>query len=71
LKQGKKEFVNFFAEFQTLVSKLDWNEHAKTDALKKSLSLELCFQLIGKLRDLTYDQLVALLQELDSKMPSL
>ena len=68
MKQDKKEFTNYFAEFQTLVSKLDWNERAKTDALKEALSIELHRQLIGKSRDLTYDQLVALCQELDSEM---
>jgi len=47
LKQGKKEFTNYFAEFQTLVSKLNWNERAKTDALKEGLSIELRRQLIG------------------------
>jgi len=36
LKQGKKEFTNYFAEFQTLVCKLDWNEHAKTNGLKEA-----------------------------------
>jgi len=71
LKQGKKEFTNYFAEFQTLVSKLDWNECAKTDALKEGLSIELRRQPIGKSRDLTYDQLVALCQELDSEMRAL
>jgi len=71
LKQGKNEFTNYFAEFQILVSKLDWNERAKTDALKEGLSIELRCQLIGKSRNLTYDQLVALCQELDSEMPAL
>jgi len=71
LKQGKKEFTNYFAEFQTLISKLDWNGHAKTDALKEGLSSELRRQLIGKSRDLTYDQLVALCQELDSEICAL
>jgi len=71
LKQGKKEFINYFAEFQTLVSKLDWNERAKTDALKEGLSIELHHQLRGKSRDHTYDQLVALCQELDSEMRAL
>jgi len=71
LKQGKKEFTNYFAELQTLVSKLDWNERAKPDALKEGLSIELHRQLIGKSRDLTYDQLVALCQELDSEMRAL
>jgi len=71
LKQGKKEFTNYFAEFQTLVSKLDWNECTKTDVLKEGLSIELCRQLIGKSRDLTYDQLVALCQELDSEIRAL
>lgn len=71
LKQGKQEFTNYFAEFQTLVSKLDWNERAKTDALKEGLSIELRRQLIGKTKDLTYDQLVALCQELDSEMRAL
>jgi len=34
LKRGKKEFTAYFAEFQMLVSKLSWDEHAKLDALK-------------------------------------
>ena len=34
LKQGKKEFTAYFAEFQMLVSKLSWDEHAKLDALR-------------------------------------
>jgi len=34
LKQGKKEFVAYFAEFQMLVAKLNWGEEAKLDALK-------------------------------------
>jgi len=71
LKQGKKEFTNYFSEFQTLVSKLNWNERSKTDALKEGLTIELRRQLIGKSRDLTYDQLVALCQELDSEMCAL
>jgi len=71
LKQGKKEFTNYFAEIQTFVSKLDWNEREKTDALKEGLSIELRHQLIRKSRDLTYDQLVALCQELDSEMRAL
>jgi len=33
LKQGKKEFNTYLAEFQMLVSKLKWNEDAKLDAL--------------------------------------
>jgi len=71
LKQGKKEFTNYFAEFQTLVSKLNWNECPKTNALKKGLSIELRCQLMGKSRNLTYDQLVALCQEVDSEMCAL
>ena len=50
---------------------MDWNERAKTDALKEGLSIELRRQLIGKSRDLTYNQLVALCQELDSEMRAL
>jgi len=33
LKQGKKEFNAYFADFQMLVSKLNWNENAQLDAL--------------------------------------
>ena len=45
LKQGKKEFTAYFAEFQMLVSNLNWGEHAKLDALKEGVSIELCRQL--------------------------
>jgi hypothetical protein len=71
LKQGKKEFTTYFAEFQTLVSKLDWNERAKIDALKEGLSIEIRRQLLGKTRSLSFDALVALCQELDSEMRAL
>jgi hypothetical protein len=71
LKQGKKEFTNYFAEFQTLVSKLDWNERAKIDALKEGLSIEIRRQLLGKTKSLNFDELVALCQELDSEMRAL
>jgi len=47
LKQGKKEFTAYFAEFQMLVSKLSWDKHAKLDTLKEAVSMELCHQLLG------------------------
>jgi len=33
LKQGKKKFNAYFADFQMLISKLNWNEDAKLDPL--------------------------------------
>ena len=47
MKQGKKEFATYFAEFQMLVSKHNWDEHAKLDALKEGVSMELRRQLLG------------------------
>jgi hypothetical protein len=41
LKQGKKEFTGYFAEFQMLVSKLNWGDKAKLDTLKEGVSIEL------------------------------
>jgi len=41
LKQGKKEFNTYFAEFQMLVSKLNWNEDVKLDALREGMSHDL------------------------------
>jgi hypothetical protein len=68
MKQGKKEFVTYFAEFQMLVSKLNWDEHAKLDALKEGVSIELRCQLLGRTQDLTFDQFVGLCQQLDSEI---
>jgi len=41
LKLCKKEFNTYFAEFQMLVSKLNWNEDAKLDALCEGMSHDL------------------------------
>jgi len=71
LKQGKKEFTAYFAEFQMLVSKLSWDEHAKLDALKEGVSMELCRQLLGRTQGLSFDQLVGLCQQLDSEIHAL
>jgi len=35
LKQGEKEFNTYFTKFQMLISKLNWNEEARLDALCK------------------------------------
>ena len=71
LKQGKKEFTAYFAEFQMLVSKLNWGEHAKLDALKEGVSIELRRQLVGRTQGLSFDQFVGLCQQLDSEIRAL
>jgi hypothetical protein len=71
MKQGKKEFATYFAEFQILVSKLNWDEHAKLDALKEGVSMELRRQLLGRTQGLTFDQCVGLCQQLDSEIRAL
>jgi len=67
LKQGKKEFNMYFAEFQMLVSKLNWNEDAKLDALHEGMSHDLRRLLLGRTKKLTFDELVALCQETDTE----
>lgn len=71
LKQGKKEFTGYFAEFQMLVSKLNWGDEAKLDALKEGVSIELRRHLLGRAQGLTFDQFVALCQQLDSEIRAL
>lgn len=71
LKQGNKEFTSYFAEFQMLVSKLNWDEHAKLDALREGVSIELHRQLVGRTQGLNYDGFVALCQRLDSELRAL
>jgi len=71
LKQGKKEFTAYFAEFQMLMSKLNWGEHAKLDALKEGVSIELRCQLLGQTQSLSFDQFVGLCQQLDSEIRAL
>ena len=68
LKQGKKEFTAYFAEFQMLVSKLNWGEEAKLDALNEGVSIELRRQLLGRTHGLNFDKFVALCQQLDSEI---
>jgi len=67
LKQGKKEFNTYFAEFQMLVSKLNWNEDAKLDALREGMSHNLHRLLLGRTKKLTFDELVVLCQETDTE----
>jgi len=67
LKQGKKEFNTYFAEFQMLVSKLNWNEDAKLDALREGLSHDLRCMLLGRTKNLTFNELVTLCQERDTE----
>lgn len=71
LKQGKKEFTVYFAEFQMLVSKLNWGDEAKLDALKEGVSIELRRQLLGRTHGLNFDEFVALCQQLDSEIRAL
>jgi len=35
LRQGKKEFNTYFAEFQMLICKLNWNQDTKLDGLRE------------------------------------
>jgi len=71
LRQGKKEFTVYFAEFQMLVSKLNWGEDAKLDALKEGVSIELRRQLLGRTQGLNFDKFVALCQQLDAEIHAL
>jgi hypothetical protein len=71
LKQGKKEFTVYFTEFQMLVSKLNWGDEAKLDALKEGVSIELRHQLLGHTQGLNFDRFVALCQQLDSEIRAL
>jgi len=71
LKQGKKEFTTYFAEFQMLVSILSWDEHAKLDALKEEVLMEIRRQLLGRTQGLSFDQFVGLCQQLDSEIRAL
>jgi len=71
LKQSKKEFTAYFAEFQMLVSKLSWDEHAKLDTLKEGVSMELRRQLLGRTQGLSFNQFVGLCQQLDSEIRAL
>jgi hypothetical protein len=41
LRQGNRDFVTYYAEFQRLIADLDWNDTAKRAALHRSLSEEL------------------------------
>jgi hypothetical protein len=67
LKQGKKEFNAYFAEFQMLVSKLNWNEDAKLDALREGISYDLRRLLLRRTKKLSFNELVALCQETDTE----
>jgi len=67
LKQGKKEFNTYFAEFQMLVSKLNRNKDTKLDALRKGMSHDLRRLLLGRTKKLTFDELLALCQETDTE----
>jgi hypothetical protein len=67
LKQGKKEFNTYFAKFQMLVSKLNWNEDDKLDALWEGMSHDLRRLLLGRTKKLSFNELVALCQETDTE----
>jgi len=71
LKQGKKEFNTYFAEFHMLVAKLNWNENAKLDTLREGMSHDLHRLLFGRTKKLTFDELVALCQETDTEFHSI
>ena len=63
LKQGKKEFKAYFADFQMLVSKLNWNEDAKLNTLREEMSHELCHLLLGRTKGLSFNELVKICRE--------
>ena len=67
-KQGKKDFASYYAEFQMLVAKLHWNEHAKMDALREGLCIELHEKLVGTHAPTTFAQFAATCQQLDSQI---
>jgi len=71
LRQGKREFAVYYAEFQSLVAKLSWDERARHDALWEGLSIKLHRQLLGQEMGLNYKQFVALCQELDVGLQAL
>ena len=68
LKQGKMDFATYYAEFQMHVAKLHWGEHAKMDALREGLSIELHGRLISAPDTATFAEFVATCQQLDSKI---
>jgi len=49
------------------MSKLNWNEDAKLDALREGMSHDLRRLLLGRTKKLTVDELVALCQQTDTK----
>jgi len=50
-----------------LMSKLNWNEDTKLDALREGMSHDLRRLLLGRTKKLTFDELVALCQETDTE----
>jgi hypothetical protein len=68
LKQEKNEFLTYFVKFQMLVSKLNWNENPKLVALREGLSYDLRRLLLGRTKNLTFNELVMLSQEAGTEL---
>ena len=47
LKQGKKDFASYYAEFQMHAAKLHWGEHSKMDVFREGLSIDRHERLIS------------------------
>ena len=71
LRQGNEEFSVFFAEFQSYIAELNWDERAKLDTLRKALSIELHMELIGQDQPDNFNDFAAMCQSLDSRLCAL
>ena len=67
LKQANREFSIYFADFQRLISELDWNDSAKRHALTRGLCNELKDGLVWQPEIEDFDGFVRQLQTLDKK----
>ena len=65
LKQGNREFVVYFAEFQRLMADLNWNDSAKKAALHRGLNPELKSILIHNDIPDGWNEYVALVKKRD------
>jgi len=71
LKQGNKEFSEFYADFQKHAAIVDWTEQTKRDNLMFALSHELQTQMVSVDEPATWDALIALLTRTDTRLRSL
>jgi len=68
LRQGNSEFSVYFAQFQVLVSELNWGPQASRDALRNGLSIEILEKLVGIQEPEEMTEFVSLCQRLDSQI---